>query len=139
MGGDGLDARLQPIAQLVILIIALIAISAIAFFVINKIAVRRRERAITGFRLPVAASTRGSICRVALEVQNKMRAAIGASTEGGGGAVPSMSCWTFWQSQGRRKMAPPRNPQNHRNSQQHQPTGYFGWLVPNGTSPEWAL
>ncbi|MDP8913952.1 MAG: hypothetical protein M3N39_10310 [Pseudomonadota bacterium] len=45
MGGENLDAQLEPIAQALILILVLIGIASIAFFIINKIAVRRKERA----------------------------------------------------------------------------------------------
>jgi hypothetical protein len=44
MGGENLDAGLEPIAQVLILIIVLIAVASIAFFIINKIAVSRKER-----------------------------------------------------------------------------------------------
>jgi hypothetical protein len=45
MGGEGLDAQLEPIAQALILIIVLIGIAAISFFIINKVALRRKEKA----------------------------------------------------------------------------------------------
>ena len=45
MGAEGLDAQLQPLAQALILILLLIGISAVAFFIINKIAIRRKEKA----------------------------------------------------------------------------------------------
>lgn len=45
MGGEGLDAQLEPIAQALILIIVLIAVAAISFFIINKVALRRKEKA----------------------------------------------------------------------------------------------
>lgn len=45
MGAEGLDAQLQPLAQALILIIVLIAIASAAFFIMNKIAVRRKEKA----------------------------------------------------------------------------------------------
>ena len=45
MGGESLDAGLEPIAQVLILLIVLIAFASIAFFITNKIAVRRKERA----------------------------------------------------------------------------------------------
>lgn len=44
MGGETLDARLEPIAQALILIIILIAVAAVSFLIINKMAIRRRER-----------------------------------------------------------------------------------------------
>lgn len=44
MSGEGLDAQLQPVAQALILIIVLIGIASVAFFIINKIAVRRKEK-----------------------------------------------------------------------------------------------
>jgi ABC-type microcin C transport system permease subunit YejB len=45
MGGEGLDAQLEPLAQALILIIVLIGIAAISFFIINKVALRRKEKA----------------------------------------------------------------------------------------------
>lgn len=45
MSGEGLDAQLQPIAQALILIIVLIGIASVAFFIINKVAIRRKEKA----------------------------------------------------------------------------------------------
>ncbi len=45
MGGDDLDAQLEPLAQLLIFLMVLIAVAAIAFLIINKVAQRRRERA----------------------------------------------------------------------------------------------
>lgn len=45
MGGEGLDARLEPIAQALILVILLIGVAAISFFIINKVAIRRKEKA----------------------------------------------------------------------------------------------
>jgi ABC-type microcin C transport system permease subunit YejB len=45
MGGESLDAGLEPIAQVLILIIVLIGVASIAFFIINKVAIRRKERA----------------------------------------------------------------------------------------------
>lgn len=44
MDGESLDAGLEPVAQALILIIALIAVAFLAFFIINKIAIRRKER-----------------------------------------------------------------------------------------------
>jgi flagellar biosynthesis/type III secretory pathway M-ring protein FliF/YscJ len=44
MGGDNLDAQLEPIAQVLILIILLIAVATISFLIINKVARRRREQ-----------------------------------------------------------------------------------------------
>ena len=45
MSGENLDAALQPIAEALILIMVLIAVAAISFLVINKVAQRRRDRA----------------------------------------------------------------------------------------------
>ena len=45
MGGEGLDAQLEPVAQALILIIILIGIAAVSFFIINKVALRRKEKA----------------------------------------------------------------------------------------------
>ena len=45
MGGDSLDAQLEPLAQALILILVLIGIASIAFFIINKVAIRRKEKA----------------------------------------------------------------------------------------------
>ena len=44
MGGDNLDAQLEPIAQVLILIIVLIAVATLSFLIINKVALRRREQ-----------------------------------------------------------------------------------------------
>ena len=43
MGGENLDAQLEPIAQVLILIIVLIAVATLSFLIINKVARRRRE------------------------------------------------------------------------------------------------
>ncbi len=40
-GGENLDAQLEPIAQLLILIIILIGVATLAFLIINKVARRR--------------------------------------------------------------------------------------------------
>jgi flagellar biosynthesis/type III secretory pathway M-ring protein FliF/YscJ len=45
VGGENLDAGLEPIAQVLILLIVLIAVASVAFFIVNKIAIRRKERA----------------------------------------------------------------------------------------------
>ncbi len=45
MGGENLDAQLEPLAQLLILVIVLITVAALSFLIINKVAQRRRERA----------------------------------------------------------------------------------------------
>lgn len=45
MGGDGLDAQLEPVAQALIIIIVLIGVSSNMFFIINKLAIRRKEKA----------------------------------------------------------------------------------------------
>jgi FtsZ-interacting cell division protein ZipA len=45
MGGENLDAQLEPIAQALILILILIGIASITFFIINKVAIRRKEKA----------------------------------------------------------------------------------------------
>ncbi len=42
---ENLDSQLEPIAEALILIIFLIAIAAVAFFLINKIALRRKQQA----------------------------------------------------------------------------------------------
>lgn len=44
MGGENLDAQLEPIAQVLILIIVLIAVATLSFLIINKVARRRREQ-----------------------------------------------------------------------------------------------
>ena len=44
MGGENLDAQLEPIAQALILIIVLIAVASLSFLIINKVARRRREQ-----------------------------------------------------------------------------------------------
>ena len=44
MGGENLDAQLEPIAQVLILIIVLIAVATLSFVIINKVARRRREQ-----------------------------------------------------------------------------------------------
>ena len=44
-GGDRLDAAMEPIAQAIIVLLVLLAIASVSFFIINKAAVRRRERA----------------------------------------------------------------------------------------------
>ena len=44
MGGENLDAQLEPIAQVLILVIVLIAVATLSFLIINKIARRRREQ-----------------------------------------------------------------------------------------------
>lgn len=44
MGGENLDAQLEPIAQILILIIVLIAVATLSFLIINKVALRRREQ-----------------------------------------------------------------------------------------------
>lgn len=45
MRAENLDEQLEPVAHALILIIVLIAVAAISFFVINKAAQRRKERA----------------------------------------------------------------------------------------------
>ena len=45
MGGEGLDAQLEPLAQALLLLIVLIGVAAISFFIINKLAIRRKEQA----------------------------------------------------------------------------------------------
>ncbi len=45
MAGDNLDARLEPVAQAFILLLVLVAVASVAFFIINKVALRRKERA----------------------------------------------------------------------------------------------
>ena len=45
MGGESLDARLEPIAEILILLLVLLAVASLAFFFINKAAARRREKA----------------------------------------------------------------------------------------------
>jgi Flp pilus assembly protein TadB len=44
MGGENLDAVLEPIAQVLILLIVLIAVAALSFLIINKVARQRREQ-----------------------------------------------------------------------------------------------
>jgi hypothetical protein len=44
MGGDSLDARLQPIAEALLMILVLAAVAAIASLIINHVARRRREQ-----------------------------------------------------------------------------------------------
>ena len=44
MGGENLDAQLEPIAQVLILIILLIAVATLSFLIINKVARRRLEQ-----------------------------------------------------------------------------------------------
>lgn len=44
MGAENLDALLEPIAQVLILIIVLIAVATLSFLIINKVARRRREQ-----------------------------------------------------------------------------------------------
>jgi len=44
MGGENLDAQLEPIAQILILIIVLFAVATLSFLIINKVARRRREQ-----------------------------------------------------------------------------------------------
>ena len=44
MGGENLDAQLEPIAQFLILIIILMAVATLSFLIINKVARRRREQ-----------------------------------------------------------------------------------------------
>ncbi len=45
MGGDSLDAQLQPIAQFLLITILLMAIAAITAYVLSKYVQRKRERA----------------------------------------------------------------------------------------------
>ncbi len=45
MGGDSLDARLQPIAQFLLITILLMAVAAITAYVLSKYVQRKRERA----------------------------------------------------------------------------------------------
>ncbi len=45
MGGDSLDARLQPIAQFLLILILLVAVAAITAYVLSKYVQRKREQA----------------------------------------------------------------------------------------------
>ncbi len=45
MGGDNLDARLEPVAELLLIVIVMIMVAAVASYVLMKIAQRRKEKA----------------------------------------------------------------------------------------------
>lgn len=45
MGSEKLDAALQPIAEALLLLLILIAVAAISFLIINKVALKRKEKA----------------------------------------------------------------------------------------------
>jgi hypothetical protein len=45
MGPDSLDARLQPLAEFLLLLLLLIGIATVASIILSKMAARRRERA----------------------------------------------------------------------------------------------
>jgi 4-hydroxybenzoate polyprenyltransferase len=45
LGGENLDAVLEPVAEVLILMLVLVAAAAVSIFIINKVAGRRRDRA----------------------------------------------------------------------------------------------
>ncbi len=61
MGGDTLDARLAPFAELLLILIVMIMVAAAASYVLMKIAQAGRKRLTTSYPLPAGPRTRPSI------------------------------------------------------------------------------
>lgn len=45
MGGDRLDAQLEPIAEFLLIIIVLLVVASVTAYILSKVVQRRRERA----------------------------------------------------------------------------------------------